>query len=520
VPLLIAGAYYPAARLGLLLQFQHTDVTPVWPASGLAVASLLIFGRRHWPALAVAAFLANLTNGLPPPLSAAIAAGSTGEYLLAAGLLRHAGVQPELARIRDVVLFAGLGGLVAPTVAASVGTASLWLGDLEMSGSLATVWATWWLADGLGVLVFGSGCLAIWTAWRAGRRSTAGAAEGAGLGVVALVTSGLVFLSPAVSPSVLFPLAIWAGVRFEQLGAAGVSLVVSTVATFATVHGSGRFSAGPLTHRLIPLQLYTSSYSLTAMVLAAAITSRRCSDQRLRERTLELEASNQELEAFTCTVSHDLRAPLRAIHAYSSMLAEEEGSRLTTAGARRLATVTRNAQHMSRLIDSLLGLARLGKQRLVRHPVDPARAARAAAEHLQLDLAAGTPELVIEAMPRCRADPVLLEQVYENLIGNAVKFTRGRERAHIRVGALSRRGDGDAVYFVRDNGAGFDMCNAQRLFTLFERLPQHAGVPGIGAGLAIVARIVERHGGTVWAEGAPGAGATFSFTIAGIEDAP
>jgi signal transduction histidine kinase len=520
VPLLLACTYYPMARIGELFEIRHTDVTAVWPASGLAVASLLVLGRRHWPALAVAAFLANLTDGLDPALAAATAAGSTAEYVLAATLLRHADVQPDLTRIRDVILFTGLAGLVAPTVAASVGTYSLWLSDVTMTGDFPTVWASWWLADGIGVLVFGSGCLAIWSAWTSGRRPVPGRTEGIGLALTTPVTAGLVFISPTISPSVLFPLAIWAGVRFEQLGAAGVTVVVATVATYATVHGSGRFSVATMGPRLLPLQLYTVSYGLTAMVLAAAITSRRRSDQRLRARSLELEAKNAELEAFTCTVSHDLRAPLRAIHAFSSMVVEEEAPRLSAAGARRLQTVTRNAEHMSRLIDSLLGLAQVGRRRLVRQPVDTARAARAAAGRLHLELEPRPPELVIDAMPGCSADPVLLEQVYENLIGNAVKFTRDRDGARIAVGCRASRDGDPPVYFVKDNGSGFDPRYGRRLFALFERLPQHADVPGIGAGLAIVARIVARHGGTVWAEGRPGEGATFCFTVGTVEVGP
>ena len=520
-PVAIVCTYFPAAHLGMLFEFPHTEVAPVWPASGLAVASLLVLGRRQWPALAAAAFLAHLTNGMDPALAAATAAGSTGEYLVAATLLLRADVRPDLSRIRDVVLFTALGGLVAPTVAATVGTYSLWLSDLPMTKDFPTVWTGWWLADGIGVLVFGSGCLALWSAWTSGRRPASGRLEGIGLGILTLVTAGLVFLSPTVSPSVLFPLGIWAGVRFEQLGAAGAALLVASVATYATAHGSGRFAIGGMAHKLLPLQLYTVSYSLTAMVLAAASSSRRGSDERLRARTLELEAKNQELEAFTYTVSHDLRAPLRAIHAFSSMLTEEEGPRLSLAGARRLGTVTRNAEHMSRLIDSLLGLTQLGRQRLLRQPVDPARAARAAAGRLHLDLEPRPPELEIAAMPWCCADPVLLEQVYENLIGNAVKFTRDREDARIEVGATGSRGVGAGpVYHVRDNGAGFDPRHGQRLFALFERLPQHAGVPGIGAGLAIVARIVERHGGRVWAEGRPGEGATVRFTVGPSEESP
>ncbi|HEX3605910.1 MAG TPA: MASE1 domain-containing protein [Candidatus Dormibacteraeota bacterium] len=519
-PALVAGGYWAAARLGLTLQFPHTDIAPVWPAAGFGVAALLLGGPRLWPALAVGALLGNLGDGLTLPVSASIAAGSTAEYLLAAVLLRRAGLGRELARLSDVILLALLGGLVAPMAAALLGTASLWAGGVAIHGPFVRVWTAWWLADGIGILVFGSCCLALAGARRAARPTTATRAEAVALMAVTAVVTSLVFLHIAVSPSVLFPLAIWAGVRFEQVGAAGVSLAVSSIASFATVHGSGRFSLGTLTDRILPLQLYTASYTLTALSLAAAITARRVSDQRLRRRTLELEASNQELEAFTYTVSHDLRSPLRAIHGFARVLEEEEGDRLTDGGLRHLATVTRSAEHMSRLIDSLLALATLGRRSLGRRRVDPAAAAREAVENLHLDLDAGGPAVVVEKMPSCLADPVLLEQVYWNLIGNAVKFSRGNAGACVRAGWRRGGPGGPAAYYVRDNGTGFDMRYAPRLFALFERLPQHAAVPGIGAGLAIVARIVDRHGGRAWAEGAPGEGATFYFTIGGIEEGP
>jgi signal transduction histidine kinase len=517
-PLVVAGTYYASARLGLLLQFRHTNASPVWPASGLAVASLLLLGRRQLPALTIASFLVNLTTGLTAQVSAGIATGNTIEYLLAAELLRRSGLQLDLARIKDVVLVA-VSGIVAPLVAASVGTFSLWLGGVAAPGVLDIVWLTWWLGDGIGILVFGSALLTLWAALQAGHRWRPTSPEAPALGVVAMVGTGLAFLSSTISPSVLFPLAIWAGVRFEQLGAAAVTLGVSTLATYATVHGSGRFAPGALQRGLIPLQLYTASYSFTAMAVAAAITSRRRSEERLRERTVELEVSNQELEAFSYTVSHDLRAPLRAIHGFSSMLAEEEGTRLSTAGALHLATITRNAEHMGRLIDALLGLARVGRGRLVRQPAHPTQAARAAVEHLQADLGERPLDILIDEMPTCRADPVLLEQVYENLIGNAVKFTRERQHACVHAGWQRPEGAGHAaVYYVRDNGVGFDMRYAHRLFNLFERLHQKSDIPGIGAGLAIVERIVRCHGGAIWAEAAPGSGATFYFTIGGSEE--
>ncbi|HEX3606415.1 MAG TPA: MASE1 domain-containing protein [Candidatus Dormibacteraeota bacterium] len=513
----VALLYYSVGRLGLLLQFEHTNVSPVWPPSGFAVAALLILGPRVWPALAAAAFLVNLTTGLSPPVAAAIAAGNTGEYLLAAVLLRRAGMRTGLARIADVVLLSAVGGLLAPLVAASVGTAAVSLGGYAPAGMLRTVWTTWWLGDGLGVVVFAPGLLVLHGLLRRARRSPDRGSippivEPTALAAVTLTVGGLVFLSSGGFAYILFPLVVWAAVRFEQAGAAAVTLAVSSLAIWGTVHGTGPFATGTLNDRLTQLQLYSGAIGLTALVLAAAISGRRESEARVQQRTDQLEASNRELGAFTYTVSHDLRAPLRAIHGFARMLATGDGAVLSAEGSRHLETIARNARQMGRLIDSLLDHAQLGGQQLIRQPVDPAAAARAAAEQMG---AGGDParavDIIVEEMPGCRADPVLLGQVYENLLDNAVKFSRGREPARIRVGA--QHGAGAPVYYVRDNGIGFDMRYAHKLFGLFERLHTGPDFTGTGAGLAIVHRIIHRHGGRIWAEAEPGAGATFYFTI-------
>jgi light-regulated signal transduction histidine kinase (bacteriophytochrome) len=197
------------------------------------------------------------------------------------------------------------------------------------------------------------------------------------------------------------------------------------------------------------------------------------------------------------------------------MLAARDGEALSAEGTRHLETIVRNALRMGRLIDALLAHARLGGQRLSRQQTDPASAARAAAEQMRSVAERDrVVDISIDEMPRCEADPVLLGQVYENLIGNAVKFTRGRDRAVIQVGAHAAQGDGgEAVYFVRDNGVGFDMRYSHKLFGLFQRLHTGSEFVGNGAGLAIVHRIIDRHGGRIWAEAEPGRGATFYFTL-------
>jgi light-regulated signal transduction histidine kinase (bacteriophytochrome) len=234
-------------------------------------------------------------------------------------------------------------------------------------------------------------------------------------------------------------------------------------------------------------------------------------ERRVAERTAELEVAVKELEAFSYSVSHDLRAPLRAVDGFSGILLKEHAAELTPAAARYLQSVRDGAQQMGQLIDDLLAFARLSRQPLRTEVVEPAAVARQALADLRHEQEGRRVEVRIGELPPCRADRGLLRQVYVNLLGNALKFTRKTPEAAVEVG-FRPEGDGGA-YFVRDNGAGFDMRYAGKLFGVFQRLHRASEYEGTGVGLAIVQRIVHRHGGRVWAEAAVGKGATFYFTL-------
>jgi PAS domain S-box-containing protein len=234
-------------------------------------------------------------------------------------------------------------------------------------------------------------------------------------------------------------------------------------------------------------------------------------EQRVQRRTAELEASNKELEAFTYSVSHDLRAPLRAIHGFSRLLEEEHAPQLSLKARHYLEMVRRNALQMGNLIDSLLALSRFGHQPLRTQTVAPAALARQAWEELGTEREGRRVEFVAGELPSCTADPALLKQVFANLLGNALKYSRRRETARIEIGCSTMANS--CVYWVRDNGAGFDMRYADKLFGVFQRLHSQAEYEGSGIGLAIAQRIVQRHGGRIWAEAKLDEGATFYFTI-------
>jgi PAS domain S-box-containing protein len=237
-------------------------------------------------------------------------------------------------------------------------------------------------------------------------------------------------------------------------------------------------------------------------------------EQRVVERTAELEAANKELEAFAYSVSHDLRAPLRAMDGFSRIVMEDYAPRLPDEAQRYLGLVRDNAQQMGSLIDHLLTFSRLGRQPLKKQPVAPASIAREALERLRASHEGRVVEITIGDLPPCEADPVLLQQVFANLLGNALKFTQTRERGLIEVGCHQR--DGERVYFVKDNGVGFDMRYADKLFGVFQRLHRAEDYEGSGIGLANAQRIIHRHGGRVWAEAEIDQGATFYFTLGGM----
>ena len=231
------------------------------------------------------------------------------------------------------------------------------------------------------------------------------------------------------------------------------------------------------------------------------------------ERTRQLEVANDELGAFSYSVSHDLRAPLRAVNGYASILLEDFSSSLSEEGLGFLKRVKENGEHMGHLIDDLLAFSRLGRQALRVQAVHTRGIVDRAIDQLAPAIEGRQVDLVIGDLPDCDSDPALLEQVFINLIGNAVKYSRKRERARIEVGATARDAGGTPVYFVKDNGAGFDMQYADKLFGVFQRLHRNQDFEGTGVGLAIVQRIVNRHGGRVWAEGKVNEGATFYFTL-------
>ncbi len=287
-----------------------------------------------------------------------------------------------------------------------------------------------------------------------------------------------------------------------------------------------RHAGGQIMSVLYNASVYRDERGRVIGVFAAArdITERKRAEEEIRklnqelegrviERTAQLEASNKELEAFAYSVSHDLRAPLRSIDGFSQILLNEYAAQLPGEARRYQHLVRNSCQQMGRLIDDLLTFSRLSRQPVHKSAVSTADLVEQCLKDLAAEQEGRRLKIEVGALPDCKADPVLLKQAWLNLLSNALKFTRQRKPAEISIGCVEI--ESEPVYFVKDNGVGFDMRYAHKLFGVFQRLHRAEDYEGTGVGLAIVQRMIHRHGGRVWAEAAVNHGAAFYFTLGG-----
>ena len=291
------------------------------------------------------------------------------------------------------------------------------------------------------------------------------------------------------------------------------------VAMIMTGHGSiptavEAMRTGAIDYVLKPIKLHALLPALERALTVQRLRRKNAElERQLQDHAGLLESANRDLEAFSSSVAHDLRTPLRTISGFIEIIRDNHMRTLPAEVRHYLDLIDAGADEMDGLISALLSFSRFGQHALSRVTIDLERLCREVFNDLGQERAGRRVELRIQPLPAVAGDRVLLRQALSNLLSNALKFTRKQERALIEIGCLPGKADPTPIYFVRDNGVGFDMRNAEKLFGVFQRLHHAHEFEGTGVGLATARRIIERHGGRIWAEALPDDGATFFFTL-------
>jgi signal transduction histidine kinase len=504
---LLFVAYLATARLGLRMDAVAGFATLVWPPTGISLAALLLFGRQLWPGVFLGALCANLLAGAPPAVAFGIGAGNAFEALAGSWLLREVtGFSPRLERVSDVVSLVLFGAVGSTALSAAVGVLSLRLGSAIPPALTWPALRAWWLGDMLGDLVVAP-VLFVWISRPPLPRRRSLPAEAVLLAAALVGASTLVFAGAQDAdgllrqPYVIFPVLLWAAVRFAQYGAASGTLLVSAIAIAGTAMRLGPYVRGTLAEGLLYLQTFLGVTAATALTVAAAIAERmRAVDAR---------------DEFLAIASHELRTPLTALllHVQNQLRSvRRSGAPASEKAAEQLESTQRMVLRLGKLIGELLEVSRIvwGRFQPERQDVDLAALVQESLARMEEQLArAGCAvQVAVEGGVRGSWDRDRLDRVVDNLIGNAVKYGAGKP---IEVRLRGR--DGDVLIEVRDYGIGIDPADQARVFERFERAVSRRQFGGFGLGLWISRKIVEAHGGSITLTSRPGAGSTFSIEL-------
>ena len=515
--------YFFAGKLGLSLAFLHASASPVWPPAGIAIAALLVFGYRTWPAIFLGAFLVNITTFGNLATSLGIATGNTLEGLCGAWLVnRLAGGSAAFDRSQDVFKFSAA-AMVSTVVSPTIGVTSLALAGFADWSKYGAIWSTWWLGDVTGVLIVAPVAI-LWCVASTRQWTRADVIEVCCLLFLLLVLGEIVFggwfpISARNYPIAFIcgPIVVWTAFRFTQRETATSIFILSAIAIWGTLHNYGPFVMETDNQSLLLLQISTAVLTITAMALAAGMAERKRAETAVAQQKGEIEAANRTKDNFLAMLSHELRTPLTPVVAALEVL-EMEPARSKDSAA-TLKMMRRNIELESQLIDDLLDLTRItrGKFQLQLDRFDAHEAVRnafeiccrseAACKNITVRL-----DLIAEAH-HIEADPARFQQIIWNLLKNAIKFTN--ENGAITISS-SNSSPGALTLSVQDTGIGIDPELMGRIFDPFEQGNRAAQrqYGGLGLGLAISKLLAHAHGATLAAasEG-KGRGATFSLTI-------
>ncbi len=512
----LATIYVVTARFGLKLDAVAGFATLVWPASGISLAALLLFGYRLWPGVFVGALVTNLLAGAPVLVALGISVGNTAEAVVGVYALRRIpGFRLALDRVYDAVGLIVLAAVASTAISASIGVASLYAGNVVSAAEIGRAWRAWWLGDVIGDLVVAPVLLVLLSA-PLQRLRPARIAEAAALLVGVVAASVAVFVQPGAQAYLIFPPLIWAALRFGQHGAVLTTLLASAIAVWGTASGRGTFARPVLSESLLALQTFMAVTAATFLVFGASIAERRRSAAALRRAHEAAAAANRVKAEFLAVMSHELRTPLNAVGGYVELLTMEVDDPVTDRQRDYLERIRANAKHLLSMIEDVLSFAKVeaGQLALTVEPVELLGVLRELEPAVQ-------PELRRRGVSmRCdpcdpgilvRADPERLRQVLLNLLGNAIKFTPTGGDIHV----ATMPGEDVVRVSVSDTGIGIPADQLPRVFEPFFQVDSgttrsHAG---IGLGLAIARDLARAMGGEVLLASEPGRGTTATLEL-------
>jgi len=531
--LLFALVYYGAGWAGLQMASASKQISVVWPDTGIALAVLVLRGRRLWPAIALASFVANLASGAPALTSTLISAGDTLEAVIGATALMRVEFQPSLRRLHDVASLFLLAACVSTVIGATVGALALCATGVTPWTGFSSSWSAWWIGDAVSDLV-GAPFLFVWVdqarrEWRFDRLT-----EAMLLMIAMLVLSLAVFVDhgsnvPYPVHYLIFPAVIWSALRLGQHGVATLVLGSASVSIVATLKGRGPFVTSSIDSSLLQVTLFMAVVSVTGLFLGAATAERnraerrrsadyarlRLSEERLARQAEELAAADRRKDEFLAVLGHELRNPLAPLQNALELLSL--GGSDPSILMRTRALMERQLRHLVRLVDDLLDVARIrsGKIVLELEPVPLATMIASAVELARplIDLRRHQLDVYLPEEPVwIYADRTRLPQLLANLLNNAAKYSS--DGGHITIRAGSRAGRAEVS--VRDTGIGMTPQALANVFELFAQAagPEHAVQGGLGVGLSLARSIAELHGGTLSASSeGPGKGSEFLLRV-------
>lgn len=523
----IAAVYFVTGKLGLSLAYIHVSATAVWPPTGIAIAALLLFGSRVWPGIFLGALLVNLTSAGSVAASLGIATGNTLEAVVASVLVRRlANGRHAFERPADVLRFALLAAVAATTVSATVGVTSLVLTGHADPSQAGPIWFTWWLGDAAGALI-GVPLFVLWAdphRFRDLRRWP----EALALAAAVLLTGVVVFHGEPFAEKhypyayLTFPVLVWAAYRFGPRASASVVAALSAIAIAGMIRGYGPFVREDPNESFLLLQGFVSIASVVSLALAAAVLERRRTAEELQAAEEELRRAEERKVAardeFLSVAAHELKTPITSLRLAVQHLVRqsERGALDQRALERGLATVDEQSARLTRLVSQLLDTVRLQSDRL-ELDIRVADIAVVVARSVEDARVATERHEIVLAAPRslpALIDELRLEQVMANLLDNAIKFSP--DGGPIDV-SLSRR-DGGVRLEVRDHGIGIPPAERTRVFERFHQAHGDDHRFGLGLGLYVIRKIVERHGGRIEIEGPDDGGTRVVVFIPGAID--